>query len=173
MIMSSANQSLSKATQEHLPSGQGKKIAILISEWNKDINTAMLEASKNLLVDNKVSSDDILEYWVPGAFELPAAAKMINAKHNPDAIICLGCVITGETKHDEYISNAVAHGIMSLSIGLNKPVIFGVITPRTKEQAEDRAGGKHGNKGVEAAATALKMLNLKKELDSKKKSIGF
>lgn len=171
--MSSAEKSLSQAKHEKLPSGKGKKIAIVVSEWNHQINSSMLQACKEILIENEVPDDDILEFWVPGAFELPSAAKMINAKHSPDAIICLGCVITGETKHDEYISNAVASGIMSLSIGLNKPVIFGVITPRNKEQAEARAGGIYGNKGVEAAATALKMLNLKNQLDSKKKSIGF
>lgn len=171
--MSSADQSLSISNKSELPKGTGKKIAIVVAEWNEEITSSLTEACKKTLIDNEVKEDDIDVFWVPGAFELPSAAKLINNKHSPDAIICLGCVITGETKHDEYISSAVASGIMSLSIGLNKPVIFGLLTPRDQQQAIDRAGGKYGNKGVEAAATALKMLNLQATLNNNKKKIGF
>ncbi len=171
--MSSADQSLSHALQTELPSGKDKTFAIIVAEWNHDITSSLAQACKQTLMDNDVAENDIDVFWIPGAFELPSAAKLINTKHDPDALICIGCVITGETKHDEYISSAVASGIMSLSIGLNKPVIFGLLTPRDNQQAIDRAGGKHGNKGVEAAATALKMLNLQASLDGNKKKIGF
>lgn len=171
--MSSTEQNLSIGLDESLPSGEGKTFSIIVAEWNKDITDALKNACVDTLVQNNVNESDIEVFWVPGAFELPSGAKIINNRYDADALICLGCVITGETKHDEYISSAVASGIMSLSISLNKPVVFGLLTPRDKQQAIDRAGGIHGNKGVEAASTALKMLNLKSSLDGSKKSIGF
>lgn len=171
--MSSADQNLSKALEQKLPSGKGKTFAIIVSEWNETITHSLKDACIATLLDNEVEKEDIIVFEVPGAFELPSGAKLVNNRHDTDALICIGCVITGETKHDEYISSAVASGIMSLSIGLNKPVVFGLLTPKDNQQAIDRAGGKHGNKGVEAASTALKMLHLKSTLEASKKSIGF
>ena len=110
---------------------------------------------------------------VPGAFELPVAAKMLLKKHSLDAVICLGCVIKGETSHNEYINQAVAQGLTTLSIATGVPCIFGLLTPNDQRQAEDRAGGKYGNKGVEAAITALRMAGTKKDLSKEKKKIGF
>ena len=101
---------------------------------------------------------------VPGSFELPSAAKMVVENRKVDAVICLGCIIKGETRHDEFIAQAVARGIMDLNLRYNIPFIFGVLTCETREQAIDRAGGKHGNKGVEAAATAIKMIAIKNSL---------
>ena len=101
---------------------------------------------------------------VPGAFELPMGARLLATSGKYDAIICLGCVIKGETKHDEYINNAVAHGIALLSLLLAKPIIYGVLTTNTLKQAQDRAGGKHGNKGVEAAEAAIQMATMAKKL---------
>jgi 6,7-dimethyl-8-ribityllumazine synthase len=98
---------------------------------------------------------------------------MLLSEDNYDAVICIGCVIKGETKHDEYISMSVAQGLINLGVLSGKPVIFGVLTPNTMEQAEDRAGGKYGNKGVEAAVTALKMANIKKEMKGFNSKIGF
>jgi 6,7-dimethyl-8-ribityllumazine synthase len=97
---------------------------------------------------------------VPGTFELPYAAKQLATK-GQDAVICIGCVIKGETDHDVYINSSVAHALQQLNLQYNMPFIFGVLTPNTEVQALDRAGGKHGNKGTEAAITALKMMNLK------------
>jgi len=112
-------------------------------------------------------------HHVPGAFELPLGARIVMGQEKIDAAICLGCVIKGETEHDVYINNAVATGIMTLGLTSKKPVIFGVLTPNTKQQALDRAGGKHGNKGVEAATTAIKMVHLNNPDHNSKKSIGF
>ncbi|HWA34758.1 MAG TPA: 6,7-dimethyl-8-ribityllumazine synthase, partial [Cyclobacteriaceae bacterium] len=89
---------------------------------------------------------------------------MLALSQKPDAVICLGCVIKGETKHDEYINNAVANGVTQLSLSIKKPVIFGVLTPNNLQQAKARAGGKHGNKGVEAAVTAIRMVTIKRRL---------
>ena len=109
-----------------------------------------------------------------GAFELPAAAKMLLSQKSLDAIICIGCVIKGETKHDEYISHAVANGLINLSLVSSKPIIFGVLTPNDMQQALDRSGGKHGNKGIEAAHTAIKMIHLANQIkNGDKKKIGF
>ena len=117
--------------------------------------------------------ENIIVHYVPGAFELPLGARIVMGQHSIDAAICLGCVIKGETDHDVYINNAVAAGIMNLGLTSKKPVIFGLLTPNTKQQAIDRAGGKYGNKGVEAAKTAIKMVHLNDPDHHLKKSIGF
>jgi 6,7-dimethyl-8-ribityllumazine synthase len=124
-------------------------------------------------MSNGVNADNIHSIHVPGAFELPLGAKILASNEKVDALICLGCVIKGDTKHDEYISNAVANGIMTLNLASSKPVIFGVLTPNDMQQALDRSGGKHGNKGVESAMTALKMVALAKSFKSSKKGIGY
>ncbi|MDP4678992.1 MAG: 6,7-dimethyl-8-ribityllumazine synthase, partial [Cyclobacteriaceae bacterium] len=103
---------------------------------------------------------NIIRIDVPGSFELSLGAQKMAEKEEIDAVICIGCVIQGETKHFDFICSAVANGITHVSLKYNKPVIFGVLTPNTQKQALDRAGGKHGNKGDEAAITAIKMLNL-------------
>jgi 6,7-dimethyl-8-ribityllumazine synthase len=110
---------------------------------------------------------------VPGAFELPAGARMLNGQHKIDAVICLGCVIKGETSHNEYINHAVANGLVNLSLATGKPFIFGVLTPNDEQQALDRAGGQYGNKGVEAAVTAIRMAALRNPSPEGKKTIGF
>jgi 6,7-dimethyl-8-ribityllumazine synthase len=171
--MSSKDKNLSH-TISALPEIDHAKVAIITAEWNHEITFSMRDACLKELVKNGVSDDDVMHVTVPGAFELPSAAKMILTNGKWDAVICIGCVIKGETKHDEYISNAVAQGIMNLSIVSGKPIIFGVLTPNDMQQALDRAGGQHGNKGVEAAHTAIKMISLSKEIkNAEKKSIGF
>jgi 6,7-dimethyl-8-ribityllumazine synthase len=111
-----------------------------------------------------VKKKNILKVDVPGSFELPAAAKLLIESKKLDAVICLGCVIQGETRHFDFICDAVAIGIMELNIRYTIPVIFGVLTTNDLAQAKDRAGGKHGNKGVEAAVAAVKMILLKRKL---------
>ena len=154
--MSSSHKNLSILDSD-LPILSNVKVGIVTAEWNKDITYSMRDACIEELKKYGLTSDDIISIIVPGAFELPSGAKLMLSNHNLDAVVCIGCVIKGETKHDEYISNAVAAGIMTLSVASTKPVIFGVLTPNDMQQAIDRAGGKHGNKGVEAAVTALKM----------------
>jgi len=152
---------------------KGKQIAIITADWNEKITHSMRDAATQCFVDYGFESSQISQYSVPGAFELPLAAKLILKQKTYDAILCIGCVIKGETKHDEYISNAVAQGIMNLGLASSIPIIFGVLTPNDEQQALDRAGGKHGNKGVEAAHSAIQMLALKSELSHSKNPIGF
>lgn len=150
------------------------KIGVVTAEWNDDITYPMRDACILELEKNGISADHVICIQVPGAFELPAGAKILLNHHNLHAVICLGCVIKGETKHDEYISNAAANGIMSLGLHANKPVIFGVLTPNDHQQALDRSGGKYGNKGIEAAQAAIKMIQLQTTIkDQVNKKIGF
>lgn len=172
--MSSANKNLSIPELDQLTKLENAKIGIVTAEWNHDITFAMRDSCIAELKKYGCDDEDLFSISVPGAFELPSGAKLLLSNHKIDAVICIGCVIKGETKHDEYISNAVASGIMTLSVVSGKPVIFGVLTPNDMQQAIDRAGGKHGNKGVEAAHSAIKMIHLAsavKKLDKKK--IGF
>ena len=142
------------------------KIGIVVSEWNEPITNALKEGALAFLYEAGITKKQIVEHAVPGSFELPTAATMlIDAYEEMDAIICLGCIIQGETRHFEFIAQAVANGIMRVSLDYCVPVIFGVLTCDTMEQAQERAGGKHGNKGVEAAYTCLKMIDLDQNLN--------
>lgn len=169
--MSSAHKNLSEI--QDVPSAAGMRFAIVCSEWNISITGALHQACKTFLLDKGASADSILEYWVPGSFELVCGAQTVADTQKVDAIICLGCVIQGETRHFDFICDAVAKGITNLSISYAKPFVFGILTPNTLEQATDRAGGKHGNKGDEAAATAIKMVHLQKQLRKGNKITGF
>lgn len=171
--MSSKDKNLSKVVIDKKTSVKGFSFGIVRSEWNDEITSSMLEACKATLLKHKADEDDIHVIDVPGSFELPLGARMILGKHKLDAVICLGCVIKGETSHDQHINGAVARGIMSINIASGKPVIFGVLTPNNMEQALDRAGGKYGNKGTEAAYTAIKMVILGKDVKSTDSKIGF
>jgi len=156
--MSSANKNLSEFRTNELPEIQHKKFAILVSEWNEEVTNALYVGAYETLIKHGAQEKNIITQTVPGSFELTLGAQKMAQKPEVDAVICLGCVIQGETKHFDFICQAVAQGITDVSIKFNKPVIFGVLTPNTQEQAMDRAGGKHGNKGDEAAITAIKML---------------
>lgn len=134
------------------------KIGIVTSTWNDGITGALLKAAKSTLLKNGVKVGDIYLSEVPGSFELPLGAKKLYEKYKLHAVISLGCVIKGETKHDDYINQAVANGIMQLNLQYGIPFVFGLLTTNNLKQAKDRAGGKYGNKGEEAALTALKML---------------
>lgn len=171
--MATSLQNLSSYDETNIPDGSTFSIGIVVSDWNSHITHALFQACHETLLKNGVKDFNITSIQVPGAFELPVAAKMLMGAKSFDAVICLGCVIKGETKHDEYINNAVAHGLTNLSIISGKPVVFGVLTPDTEQQAIDRAGGVHGNKGDEAAVTALRMIDLQKQLVTRKSSIGF
>ena len=139
-------------------------IGIVVSEWNQEITSALLNGAIKTMQDLGVKKENISVHFVPGSFELPYSAKLLIGNTDVDGVICLGCVIQGETRHFEFISNAVANGITKVSIETKKPVVFGVLTPDNYEQAKDRAGGKLGNKGVEAGATVVKMIELKNSL---------
>jgi 6,7-dimethyl-8-ribityllumazine synthase len=171
--MASAQQNLSDYDNSQLPSAEDMSFGIVVSDWNDHITHSLLGACRDLLLQQGAREANIQTLHVPGSFELPYGAKLLLSHHKLDAVICLGCVIKGETKHDQYISQAVAGGIMQLGLMTGKPVIFGVLTPENDEQARDRAGGKHGNKGVEAAATALQLVALARETRHSERKIGF
>jgi 6,7-dimethyl-8-ribityllumazine synthase len=134
--------------------------AVLVSEYHEDITSVLKKGAIDTLISHGVNSGNIITDDVPGAYELPAAAALILEKYDVDAVICLGCVIKGDTDHDIYINQAVATELNRLSTEMLTPVIFGLLTTNNKEQALDRSGGKHGNKGVECAVAALKMAAL-------------
>jgi 6,7-dimethyl-8-ribityllumazine synthase len=138
------------------------KIGIVVSKWNNKITDGLYNGAFTTLIESGVSENNIEKIEVPGSFELIFGAKVLSRK-DVDVIICLGSVIQGETKHFDYVCQAVSNGIKDLNISLNIPVIFGVLTDNTMEQAVNRSGGKHGNKGVEAAVTAIKMVHLNQQ----------
>lgn len=159
------SQNLSKTASVRIPGAERFKIGILVSEWNEEVTSSLRDGAEKALLDSGVSSDNIRIENVPGSFELPTGAvMMLESDENLDAVICLGCIIQGETRHFEFISQAVAHGITKVAVDYNTPVIFGVLTCDTLQQALDRSGGSHGNKGTEAAVSCLKMLALEKRL---------
>ena len=157
--MATQNNNLSDYNKDSLPDVSNLRFGIVVSQWNDDITDGLFKGAYETLLDCGVSSDNILKLEVPGSFELIYGAKILYKK-NCDAIICLGSVIQGETKHFDYVCQGVTNGIKDLNIALDIPVIFGVLTDNTKEQAINRSGGIHGNKGVEAAITAIKMAYL-------------
>lgn len=139
----------------------GKKIAIVVSTWNSEITEALYEGATATLVAAGLRKRNILVSRVPGSFELPLAAKWMTDQKDIDGVVALGCVIQGETPHFDYICQAVANGLMKVNLSSSKPVAFGVLTTLNRKQAEERAGGKLGNKGEEAALTVLAMLGQK------------
>ena len=159
--MATKNTNLSHFNKEDVPNAKGLSFGIVVSEWNENITEGLYKGAYDALIECGANASDISRLDVPGSYELVFGAK-IAAKQNPDAIICLGSVIQGETKHFDFVCNAVSMGIKDLNISLDIPVIFGVLTENTMEQAVNRSGGKYGNKGIEAAITAIKMAVLNK-----------
>jgi 6,7-dimethyl-8-ribityllumazine synthase len=168
--MASHLKNLSDHDPAAIPDGTSMKIGIAVAEWNEVITAALLDAAMNTLMEYGVKKENILVRTVPGSFELPYGARILAEQFNPHAVICIGCVIQGETPHFDYICQGVTWGIMELNLDFDIPFIFGVLTTTDQQQALDRAGGKHGNKGTEAAVTALKMAALRMGLSTKQLS---
>jgi len=162
--MASSLKNLSEYHLGEIPDLSNARIGLIVSEWNEEITTSLYNGCRKTLQELGIKKKNILKLDVPGSYELPGAAKMLIESKKMDAIICLGAVIQGETRHFEFISHAIARGIMDLNIRYTTPVIFGVLTPNDLSQARERAGGKFGNKGVEAAVAAVKMMLLKRRL---------
>jgi len=156
--MASALKNLSEYSRKNIIDISQKKIAIVVAEWNENITEKLLNGACNTLLKEGAKEENIIIKTVPGSFELSIGSQWMAQQANIDAVICIGCIIQGETRHFDFIAQAVADGITQVSLKHNKPVIFGVLTPDNEEQALDRAGGKHGNKGDEAAITAIKLL---------------
>ncbi len=165
--MSSTHKNLSKFEGSEVPSAARYKFGIVWAEWNHEITQELKEGALGFLRSKDAKERNIIIRTVPGAYELTLGAQYLLDKQRVDAVIVLGCVIQGETRHFDFICDAVANGITELNIKYKKPVIFGVLTPNNMQQAIDRAGGKHGNKGEEAAATAIKMLALRDSFTKK------
>jgi 6,7-dimethyl-8-ribityllumazine synthase len=159
--MASSEKNLSDVHSVLLKNPEKINIGIVVSEWNEQVTESLYAGALKTLVEGGILRENIERINVPGSFELSLGSQWMAEQENIDAVICLGCVIQGDTKHFDFICNAVANGITNVGLKFNKPVIFGVLTPNNLKQALDRAGGKHGNKGDEAAATALGMLALK------------
>ncbi|HDB7825676.1 TPA: 6,7-dimethyl-8-ribityllumazine synthase [Staphylococcus aureus] len=144
--------------------GKDLKVAIVISRFNDFITGRLLEGAKDTLIRHDVNEDNIDVAFVPGAFEIPLVAKKLASSGNYDAVITLGCVIRGATSHYDYVCNEVAKGVSKVNDQTNVPVIFGILTTESIEQAVERAGTKAGNKGAEAAVSAIEMANLLKSI---------
>jgi 6,7-dimethyl-8-ribityllumazine synthase len=155
---------LSDFSHIEIPSAKAFKFGIVVSQWNAEVTGALYEGAYSALINNGALAENILEIQVPGSFELTSGADLLLASKDLDAVICLGCVIQGETRHFDFICHAVANGVTQVAVKYNKPVIFGVLTTDNLEQAKDRSGGKHGNKGEEAAVTAIMMAQIKSSL---------
>ena len=160
--MASSLKNLSDHDPATIPEGSTIKVGIVVSEWNEEITTALLEGAISPLQKQGVARDSIEVQSVPGSFELLYGARIVAEQFNPQVVICIGCVIKGDTPHFDYICQGVTHGIAEMNLDYDIPFIFGLLTTNDMQQALDRAGGKHGNKGDEAAITALKMAALRK-----------
>lgn len=162
--MATKNHNLSEYDINSVPDAKGMRIGIVVSEWNENITAALLNGAKSTLMKHGVAAEDIKVMTVPGSFELVyGASQMVLA--DVDAVIAIGCVIRGETPHDRYICQGVTYGLAKLNAEQNVPVVYGLITTLDMQQAEDRAGGKMGNKGDECAVTAIKMVDFKRKID--------
>ena len=144
--------------------GSGLKIAIVVSRFNEFITNKLLGGALDTLHRHEVADDDISVFWVPGSFEIPAVAKKLAESKKYDAVICLGAVIRGSTTHYDYVCAEVSKGVAAVSLSTGVPTIFGVVTTENIEQAIERAGTKAGNKGSDAAASAIEMANLMKKI---------
>lgn len=161
--MGTAN--LSDYNHSGVPSASEMRFGIVVSDWNSDITMALLEGALSTLRKHDAANSNIIIKHVPGSFELTLGAQFIAEYDDVDAVICLGCVIQGETPHFTFICQGITQGITQLNLEYNIPFIFGVLTVDNRQQAIDRAGGKHGNKGDEAAITAIKMAALQRNME--------
>lgn len=162
--MASNLKNLSDFGDVEIPNGSDMKIGIAVAQWNKEITSALFNGTKQTLLKHEVKEDNIISVSVPGTFELTLAAQNLLEYTDVDAVIVLGCVIQGDTRHFDFICQSVTQGVTELNIKYNQPVIFGVLTTNNLEQAQERAGGKLGNKGDEAAVTALQMVDMQSRL---------
>ncbi len=155
--MATVHKNLSVYDKTELPDASKLRIGVVVSEWNHEITEGLYNGAIEALVDCGVASDNISRWNVPGSFELTYGCKRMIMDMKVDAVIAIGSVIQGETKHFDFVCSATAQGIKDLNVQYDTPVIFCVLTDNTLQQAKDRSGGKHGNKGAEAAIAAIKM----------------
>lgn len=162
--MATENTNLSTYDKTTIPNAKDFRFGIVVSEWNHEITEGMFQGAFDALKDCGAINENIVRWNVPGSFELIYGCKRMTQSYDMlDAVIAIGSVIQGETKHFDYVCEGVAQGIKDLNIQGNIPVIFCVLTDNTMQQAIERSGGKHGNKGTEAAIAAIKMAQLRKD----------
>tara|TARA_B110000046_G_scaffold52102_1_gene58194 strand:+ start:66854 stop:67351 length:498 start_codon:yes stop_codon:yes gene_type:complete len=164
--MATEGNNLSEYDFNSVPNASAMTLGIVVSEWNEKITLGLLKGAKDTLLKHGLQESNIHVYFVPGAFELPLGAQLVLENKAIEAVICLGCVIQGETKHFDFVCEGVTQGIKDVSLKYNAPVIFGVLTDNKEQQSIDRSGGRLGNKGDEAAVTAIKMIDLKNKLSN-------
>ena len=155
-----ASKNLSHYDKSSIPNAEGLRFGIVVSEWNPEITEGLYKGAHQTLLENGVVPEDFLRMNVPGSFELTFGASLLGETTDVDAIIILGSVIQGETKHFDFVCQGVSNGITQLNIALNIPIIFGLLTDNTLQQAIDRSGGKLGNKGIECAIAAIKIASI-------------
>jgi 6,7-dimethyl-8-ribityllumazine synthase len=159
-----ATKDLSQYDFNSVPSAENMKFGLVVAEWNPEVTFTLATGAIETLKKHGAKEENIIVKYVPGSFELPLGAQFLAEYNDIDSVIVLGCVIQGETRHFDYICEGVTQGIKDLNLKYNKPFIFGLLTTNNQQQALDRAGGKHGNKGDEAAVTAIKMIHLKQSM---------
>ena len=160
--MATAGKDLSGYDAGSVPSGAGLRLGVVVSDWNAEITGALRDGAVETLLRHGVKLASLVEVHVPGSYELPLGALTIMEQQQLDGAICIGSVVRGETPHFEYVCQATSQGIMDLNLRLGRPVIFCVLTDNTIEQARDRSGGRHGNRGVECAVALLRMCDLQR-----------
>ena len=162
--MATENKNLSQYDKSTLPNAKDFRFGIVVSEWNDTVTNGLFQGAFDALTDCGVQKENIVRWNVPGSFELIyGTKKLVEAYDMLDAVISIGCVIQGETKHFDFVCEGVTQGIKDLNLQQDIPVIFCVLTDNTMQQSIDRSGGKHGNKGTEAAIAAIKMAQLRKD----------
>jgi 6,7-dimethyl-8-ribityllumazine synthase len=160
-----ATTDLSSYNKENIPDARNMRIGIVVSEWNAEITDNLLRGCQEALMDCGITVNNLHIHHVPGSFELPMGAQLLLANKSVEAVICLGSVIRGETPHFDFVCQTCADGVKDVMLKYNRPVIFGVLTDDNIEHSRARSGGALGNKGTEAAITAIKMVALKRELE--------
>ncbi|MBS1534520.1 MAG: 6,7-dimethyl-8-ribityllumazine synthase [Bacteroidetes bacterium] len=161
--MATENKNLSNYDKNTIPSAKDFRFGIVVSEWNDQITNGLYSGAEAALLDCGALPQNIIRWDVPGSFELVYGSKRMIDTQNPDVVIAIGCVIKGETMHFEFVCEGVTQGIKDLNIQTDVPVIFCLLTDNNQQQSIDRSGGKHGNKGVEAAIAAIKMADLRQK----------
>ena len=162
--MATENKNLSSYDIEKIPNSADFKIGIVVSEWNENITGNLTKGAYDTLIENGVKKENIITQYLPGTYELPLGAQFLLENKDLDGIIAIGSVIQGETRHFDFVCEAATNGIKDVGLKYNRPVIFCVLTDNTMQQAIDRSGGKHGNKGIECAVACLKMIGIQKHL---------
>lgn len=161
--MATENKNLSNYDKNTIPNAKDFRFGIVVSEWNDNITEGLYKGAEAALLDCGALSENIIRWNVPGSFELVYGAKKMIETQNVDCVITIGCVIKGETMHFEFVCEGVTQGVKDLNIQTDVPVIFCLLTDNSMQQSIDRSGGKHGNKGTEAAIAAIKMADLRKK----------